>query len=256
MLFNETTFIGIDPTAGKRPMAYAALDRDLHPLALGDGDMDAVMAFLGGQQAAIVAVNAPRQPNQGLMKRPYVRESLAPVPVPGRWEGFRVAEYMLYQRKIRIPRTRASVESCPVWMQVGFEVYRRLGGLGYKPYLTPDAPCQMMEVYPHAAFTVLLNGAPFPKTSLEGRLQRQLLLHNQGLHIPDPMRVFEEITRYRLLQGILPLEDLYSSHELDALVGAFTAWVAATSPEGVTVLGAAEEGQIVLPSAELQAKYT
>ena len=69
------------------------------------------------------------------------------------------------------------------------------------------------------------------------------------------MRVFEEITRYRLLQGILPLDNLYSAGELDALVAAFTAWVAATSPEGVTVLGAPEEGQIVLPSAELQSRY-
>ena len=70
------------------------------------------------------------------------------------------------------------------------------------------------------------------------------------------MRVFEEITRYRLLQGILPLDDLYSARELDALVAAFTAWVAATSPEGVTILGAAEEGQIVLPSADLQSRYS
>ena len=256
MLFNETTFIGIDPTAGKRPMAYAALDRDLCPLALGEGDLDKVAAFVGGQQAAFVAINAPRLPNQGIMKRPEVRESLKPVPKPGRWEGFRVAEYLLYQRKIRIPRTKANPKNCPVWMQVGFELFKRIGELGYKPYQTPDAPCQVLEVYPYAAYTVLLNGIPFPKNSLEGRLQRQLLLHNQGLDIPDPMRVFEEITRYRLLQGILPLDDLYSARELDALVAAFTAWVAATSPEGVTILGAAEEGQIVLPSADLLSRYS
>jgi hypothetical protein len=225
-------------------------------LALGEGDLDAVTAFVGGQQAAFVAVNAPSQPNQGLMKRPEIRDLLNPVPRPGRWEGFRVAEYLLYQRKIRIPRTRGSVEDCPVWMQVGFELYKRLKGLDYQPYLTPEAPCQVMEVYPHAAFTVLLNSSPFPKISLEGRLQRQLLLHNQGLYIPDPMRVFEEITRYRLLQGILPLDDLYSAQELDALVAAFTAWVAATSPEGVTILGERVEGEIVLPSAELQSRYS
>ena len=256
MLFNETTFIGIDPTAGKRPMAYAALDRDLQPLALGEGDLDAVSAFIGGQQAAYVAVSAPRQPNQGLMKRPYVRESLNPVPRPGRWEGFRVAEYLLYQHKIRIPRTRANPENCPIWMQVGFELYKRLEVLGYKLYRTPEAPCQVMEVYPHAAYTVLLNGSPFPKNSLEGRLQRQLLLYNQGLEVPDPMRVFEEITRYRLLQGILPLDDLYSPRKLDALIAAFTAWVTATSPDGITALGEPIEGQIILPSAELLTRYS
>ena len=65
MLFNETSFIGIDPTAGKRPMAYAALDRDLSLIALGEGDLDAVTAFVAGQQSAYVAVNAPPRPNQG-----------------------------------------------------------------------------------------------------------------------------------------------------------------------------------------------
>ncbi len=255
MLFNETTFIGIDPTAGKRPMAYAALDRDLSALALGQGDLDAVTAYVGGQQVAFVAVNAPRQPNQGLMKRNEVREGLNPVPHPGRWEGYRVAEYLLSQHKIRIPRTYARVEKCPAWMQKGFELYKRLAELGYKPFPTPEAPFQVMEVYPHAAYTVLLNNNPFPKTSLEGRLQRQLLLHNQGLQIPDPMRVFEEITRFRILQGILPLNNLYSPRELDALVAAFTAWVAATSPEGITALGDPAEGQIILPSAELQPRY-
>ena len=255
MLFNETTFIGIDPTAGKRPMAYAALDKDLRTLALGEGDLDAVTAFVGGQQAAFVAINAPQKPNQGLMKRTDIRENLKPVPRPGRWEGFRVVEYLLFQHKIRTPRTHASVDNCPAWMQMGFDLYKRVAELGYQPYLTPDAPCQVMEVYPHAAYTVLLNSTPFPKTSLEGRLQRQLLLHNQGLHIPDPMRVFEEITRFRILQGIMPLDDLYSHRELDALIAAFTAWVAATSPEGITALGNPEEGQIILPSAELQDRY-
>jgi hypothetical protein len=237
-------------------MVYAALDRDLHLLALGEGDLEEVTAYVGGQQAAFVAINAPRQPNQGLMKRAEVRDGLTPAPYPGRWEGFRVAEYLLYQRKIRTPRTKGIVENCPVWMQMGFELHNRIQGLGYHLYLTPDEPRQVMEVYPHAAYTVLLNSIPFPKNSLEGRLQRQLLLHNQGIYVPDPMRVFEEITRYRLLQGILPLDNLYSVSELDAIVAAFTAWVAATSPEGVTVLGASEEGQIVLPSAELQSKYS
>ena len=32
MLFNEATFIGVDPTAGKEPFVYAAID---HRLRLG-----------------------------------------------------------------------------------------------------------------------------------------------------------------------------------------------------------------------------
>ena len=255
MLFNYTTFIGIDPTAGKRPMAYAALDQDLRLLALDEGSLDEIMAFVGGQQSAFVAVNAPRRPNQGLMKIPEVREALKPVPRPGRWIGFRVLEYQLRQHNIRAPRTRGNEAECPAWMQTGFEFHKRLERLGYQDYPALDAASQLMEVYPHAAFTALLGCLPFKKTSMEGRLQRQLVLHNRGLDIPDPMRVFEEITRYRLMQGIMPLDGLYSAQKLDALAAAYTAWVAATTPEEVILLGNPKEGQIVLPVSELKPKY-
>ncbi len=255
MLFNETTFIGIDPTAGKRPMAYAALDQDLRVLALDKGNFDEITAFVGGQQAALVAVNSPRRPNQGFMKRDEVREKLKPVPRPGRWLGYRVAEYLLRQHNIHIMRTCSEVKKCPNWMQTGFDLYHRLESLGYRDYPSPDTPSQILEVYPHGAYTTHLGHKPFTKTSLEGRLQRQLILHNQGLDIPDPMRFFEEITRYRVLKGVLPLEGLYSTRKLEALVGAYTAWLAATSQKDVTILGHPEEGQIVLPVSDLNPKY-
>jgi hypothetical protein len=96
---------------------------------------------------------------------------------------------------------------------------------------------------------------PFPKNSFEGRLQRQLTLYRNGLNIADPMRIFEEITRHRLMTGVLPLEGLFTTPQLDALGAAYTAWVAAIQPDQVTLLGSSEEGQIVLPVAELQSKY-
>ena len=110
-------------------------------------------------------------------------------------------------------------------------------------------------MYPHACFCALLRLTPFSKNTLEGRIQRQLVLHEQDTHIPDPMRVFEEITRHRLLQGQLPLPDLYSPSELDAMVAAYTAWKAATQPGEVTLLGNPQEGQVVLPVKEMQRQY-
>ncbi len=255
MLFNESTFIGIDPTAGKRLMAYAALDQDLRLLALKMGDIDEITAFVGGQQAAVVAINGPRRPNQGLMKRDDIREKLKPVPRPGRWQGYRVAEYLLRQHNIHIMRTCSEAKKCPKWMQTGFELYKRLESLGYQDYPSPDTPSQVMEVYPHAAYAALLGRTPFLKTSLEGRLQRQLILHNKGLDIPDPMRFFEEITRYRILKGVLPLQGLYSVRKLEAMVAAYTAWMAATSKKDITTLGHPDEGQIIIPVAELNPKY-
>jgi len=255
MFFTHSTFLGIDPTAGLRPFSYAALDNELHLLALGQGSMDEVLAFVGGQRQAYVAVCAPRRPNQGLMERPEVRDRLTPPPRPGRWTGFRLAEYQLRQHNISIPKTPADERDCPRWMQMGFNLYKRLEGLGYHPYPEEDAQLQYLEVYPHACYCVLLGQAPFPKASLEGRIQRQLCLDEQGLKVPDPMRLFEEITRHRLLQGILPLQDLYISGELDALVAAYTAWVAALHPDQVTLFGRPEEGQVILPAAELKRHY-
>ncbi len=255
MLFTKTTFIGIDPTAGQRPFAYVALDSDLRLLAVGAGDIEEVLAFVGGQQQAYVAVNAPRQPNQGLMAEETVRAQFTPPPRPGRWTGFRVSEYELRRRNISTPRTPATEANCKKWLQMGFIVYRRLFAQGYQTYPSDDSPRQMLEVYPHGAYTALLGCIPFPKKTLEGRLQRQLLLYTHDLDVPNPMRIFEEITRYRLLQGILPLEELHTPPELDALVAAYTAWMAAKDPDQVTLVGDPREGQITLPTGDLKARY-
>ncbi len=255
MLFSPTTFVGIDPTAGQKPVVYAALDDDLRLLALGRGSMDEVLAFMAGQRQAVAAVCAPRQPNQGLMTQEEIRRQLSPLPRPGRWVNFRVADYLLRQHNISSPQTNSEAVKNPNWMQMGFTLHRRLEKLGYPPYPAKGSGRQCLEVYPHASFTVLLERLPFPKYTLEGRLQRQLALHERELKIPDPMLVFEEITRHRLLHGILPLDTVYSPGELDALVAAYTAWLAITHPEQTCVLGAPDEGQIVLPAAELKERY-
>jgi hypothetical protein len=255
MFFTHTTFIGVDPTAGQRPFTYAALDGDLKLLALGQGEMDEVLAFVGGQRQAYVSVCAPRQPNIGLLASPTVRQQLSPPPYPGRWMNARLAEYRLRQHDISCPQTPAREDDCPNWMRMGFTLHRRLEGVGYRAYPQSDAPLQSLEVYPHASFCALLGLTPFPKYTLEGRIQRQLVLYEHKLRLPDPMNFFEEITRHRLLQGILPLDELYTPGELDALMGAYTAWVAASHPEQTLALGDPEEGQIILPVAEIKRHY-
>jgi hypothetical protein len=58
------------------------------------------------------------------------------------------------------------------------------------------------------------------------------------LQITDPIDIFEEFTRYKLIQGILPLENIYSSKELDALVAAYLAWIAINRPGQIILKGA------------------
>jgi len=255
MLFKDSVFIGIDPPSGEKSLTYAALDLELNLVNLARGDISAVSAFAGGQKAAFVAVNAPRRINQGLMKQESVRDGLSPQPNPGRWEAFRVAEYMLFQRNIRIPNTPQKLTDCPGWMRTGFSLYHRLEELGFQDFPGENPNLQMIEVYPHAAYTVLLRKIPFLKKNLEGRLQRQLLLHSLSVAVPDPMKIFEEITRYKIIQGQLPLDGLFSVEELEALIAAYTAWKTALEPGEITRLGDPREGEIIVPSADLKPKY-
>lgn len=255
MLFTRMTFIGIDPTAGGKPFTYAALDNKLRLLALGSGNMEDILAFAAGQRQAFVAVCAPRRPNQGCMASAEVRQALSPPPHPGRWEDFRLADYQLRQLNISIPRTPADETKAPNWMRSGFILFHRLEMLGYTAYPVEGADLQCLEVYPYASYAILIGNLPLPKHTLEGRLQRQLALHEQDVDVPDSMLIFEEITRHRLLKGILPLDKLFTPGELDALVAAYTAWKAAMQPDDTSLLGDPVEGQVVLPSANLKPRY-
>ena len=78
----------------------------------------------------------------------------------------------------------------------------------------------------------------FLRQTLVGRLQRALILYDEGLQIDDPMDFFEEITRHKILQGILPTDNIYSSKELDALMMAYVAWLAGSPAERVVTKGA------------------
>jgi hypothetical protein len=255
MFFSGSSFIGIDPTAGRKPFTYAALDQDLRLTSLGSGSLEEVLAFTAGQHQAVVAVCAPRRPNQRLMERSEVRDSLSPSPRPGRWMNFRIAEYLLRQHNISCYKTPSDEKACPNWMQMGFHLYHRLEQMGFKAYPAASSTLQWLEVYPHACFSTLLGQSPLPKHTLEGRLQRQALLYQRKLTVRDPMDFVKGITSQKLLQGSLSTSQVYSAGELDALVAAYTAWQAATHPDQVTSLGDASEGLVFVPVADLKRRY-
>jgi len=254
MLFSKTTFIGIDLSGGRHPFTYAALDEDCQLVALGSGEVEDVLAFLGGQQVTFVAINAPQSPNKGLVRKILEKQSLTPGHLRG--ADMRLAEHELRKCGISVSPTSSRLETCAAWMQTGFDFHRKLEGMGFKPHPSENATLQWLETHPHAAYTALLGKLPLPKPTLEGRLQRQLVLYEQDMGIKDPMEFFEEITRHRLLKGVLPTEFIYTTEELDALVAAFTAFLAANHPSKVIWVGSNKEGQIVLPVAELKEAYS
>jgi predicted nuclease with RNAse H fold len=253
MNLTDSAFIGIDPTSGQKSFTFAALDRDLHLLELSDGEIEDVVAFLGEAKSAFVAINAPAGINHGLVRARMKKEMLTPHQIRG--AEFRMAEYELRERGIAISGTPANQAMCPGWMQLGFELFRRLEEMGFRKYPERDSALQVLETHPHACFCVMAGSAPLSKPSLEGRLQRQLLLHDHGVRINDPMDFFEEITRYKLARGIWPMELLYLPEQLDALVAAYTAWLAIGKKDQIVFVGDEQEGQIVLPGAGLKDRY-
>ena len=253
MLFSDSAFIGVNFTSGHKSFTYAALDKDLNLLALADGEMDDVTAFVAGQNSAIVAVNAPAGVNRGVVREMMKKEMLTPNQI--RRTELRLAEHELRQHGIVTTKTAASAASCPAWMQAGFEFYRKLEKTGFRKYPEKDSVYQIIETNPHACYCVMAGRIPLAKASLEGRLQRQLILYERGIRIKDPMDFFEEITRYKVIKGDWPLELLYSPEQLDALVAAYTAWLAVNKAENIFMIGDAKEGRIVLPEKELKEKY-
>ncbi len=249
----SSCFVGIDPTAGRNPFTFAAIDQDRQLVALAAGDTETVLAFLADHQAAIVAINAPPRPNHGLVRKNLQMQNLHPGQLRG--SDIRQAEIELRGHGILVSATPSRMELCPAWMQMGFDLYRRLEEAGFHQYPDETTPYQWLETHPQAAFCALLGNLPLPKPTLEGRLQRQIALYEQGLGIKDPMEFFEELTRHKLLHGLLPMELVYAPEELDTLMAAYMAFCVKNGPHETMLIGDKGEGQIALPVANLKERY-
>src|SRR3972149_2317307 len=88
----DTVYIGIDPTAGSRPIDYVVIDGGLHLVARGLGKLDQVLEVVRSYPSAVVAVDAPQSPNAGLMADPARRESYGLPTNTKTWADFQVCE--------------------------------------------------------------------------------------------------------------------------------------------------------------------
>lgn len=115
---------------------------------------------------------------------------------------------------------------------------------GFKPSSRKSSTRQWLEANAQDCYRAIQPGL-LPRRTLEGRIQRALILYEEGLQINDPMDYFEEITRHKLMQGILPGENIYSARQLDALIAAYVAWMAENRPENVLI-----KDNLILPAQE------
>jgi len=137
-------------------------------------------------------------------------------------------------------------------MKLGFHLFEELNKLGFENYPNLTAEKQFFECQGEAAFWNLLGHSPLKEGTLEGRLQRQVVLSLADMKVPDAMLFFEEITRHRLLTNQLPVDKVYSAEELNALIAAYTAYLCSTQKENTIEIGDEEEGIIYLPENPIQ----
>lgn len=232
-----STFIGVESGSWRRPFTYIALDSGRNLLAVGSGSPVDVLAFAFGQSSALLALSPPL--------RPYPHHPASPesglISVSG------------YLRQMEPDQTRdtgaprPAPAGLPIWLRGCFALLDRLNQFGYRPFPDDDAPRQWLEVQSEAAFHALLGLPPFHAGTLEGRIQRQLVLADQDLDVPDAMDFFEEITRHRLVHGILPTDKVLPQSELNAWMAAQLAFLAANQPEVLAPASGSKEGSIYLP---------
>lgn len=248
MLFSGELYIGIDLTRGEKSICYSALNEDLETITLSQGDYQSLLAYLGGQQNAVLGIYGPARPNLNIMVDAERRSQFLVEMGKGRPGNMRVAEYFLKQHKLPTYQTPNTEQSAPDWMQTSFKLTKHLHKIGYQIYAPGDqADQQFVEVLPEVGFCAWIEGEVLPRKTFHGRMQRQLVLYEFGVRLPDPMGFFEEVTRYKILQGMLPEKLVMSAGILSSLAAAYLAWQARHEPENITLVGLEQEGRIAVP---------
>lgn len=227
-------FVGISVNISGNSFALAALDNEKNILALSLARLKDVVAYASGLSQACIAVCAPQ-------KTAHIPPELTKKPLR---KAFRSADESLLQHGIVVIPLGGTPAACPAWVRHGLELYARLKELNYTLVVGENSPRQLVETNSEAIFTALLGKSPYPADSLEGRMQRQLILQEQEIPVPDPMRFIEEITRFKLMRGDLPLEQIYPHGELAALAGALTAWQLIHQPDILVPLGTEQDGYV------------
>ena len=160
-------------------------------------------------------------------------------------EKWDLSTMMSYLHDQTINVLAISLPSAKQGMEVYTSMKQKLTQAGFKPFSPKSDPKEWMETNAQDCFRALSGHKLLPRRALEGRLQRCAILYEQGLSLTDPVDIFEEITRYKLVQGILPLEKLPSPSELDALVAAYLAWMSVNRPGQIV-----PKAEFVLPAGE------
>ena len=232
------TYIGIDVQAGPKPYFYTAMNSSLEVIACGHGRLQDVIAYLAGQSSALVAVNGPVCLAQDSVQIGLFEAGEAGQTVSR--SGDRELEASGFH-DLAVPE---HTKKAPLWVERSLELAEALKRLEY----SMDTGSRLFfETQSDAAYWLVTGAMPYDSRSLEGRLQRHLLLWEFGLTVKDPMNFLEEFTRFRLRTSQVPLEQILPGHELRAMIAASTAWLLDNHPGRVRHYGTVNAGEVILP---------
>jgi hypothetical protein len=227
-----SVIIGVDAASRRKPFTFVALDPGRKLRVIGKGDTVDILSYLAGLGDALISFSPPwkgGKPAEGLPPG-----ALLP---PYRLGGLR--QHSLLEEN--------DPGTSPTWMAPSLSLLSRLLTLNFSPFPHSEDARQWLEAPAESAYRSLLGVEPFPSNTLEGRIQRQLVLYDLELDVPDPMEFFEEVTRFRLLRSQLPYERILPQAELNAWMAAATAWLAVHEPSRVHSPGSPAEGLVYLP---------
>ena len=230
------TYLGVDAANGRKPFTYVALDQQRRLLAVGGGSAVDVLSFAAGQPAVLIGLSSPNRP--GSCKPGQAGEP----PLP----SFRLSKLRQLQLDLTGQPLAAPGPELPTWMAASSGLVCQFQAMGIALFPAETAR-QWLETPAQSGFSALLGVEPFEAESLEGRIQRQLVLSDLELDVPDAMDFFEEITRFKILRGQLPYAKILPPGELNAWLAANTAWLAANQSERIHQAGTAEDGPILYP---------
>lgn len=250
---SNRVFAGIDFSTGRQRLTVALLSPRLEVRSTKEHTPEETLEELASLGAVTVAVGGPLR----LLQTEMAEEALIGESPEGRSKRTRAAEADLARRGIPVRRTPALESAAPAWMRSSLRMAKEFAARGFSEGKEGrESPRVMIETHPVACAAALLGRLPFRRETLEGRIQRQLALLREKVELPDPMDALEEITAHHILSGRLALEGIRRADELDALLAAYTAWRAYSSPDAVTWLGDDADGWICLPVKEMLEKYS
>ena len=239
----EICFVGLD--INSRPPYYTIIATNAEKQVLLDlsGNWEDIEACLEQFGRLIIAINSPIRPNMGFLIKSHRKKHK-----PGKWPDERLIEFDLEDYGAPIYHTPKKKGNLLAAQKFGFTLVEKLESSGFQEYKAEvDFEKVYLETPSETAFWSIERKPLFLAESFIGRIQRQLLLLELGIPLPDPMDFFEEITSFKLKSGKAPLDMILELNRLNAWMNAYTTRQLIRNPSRAAKLGYEPEGFLYFP---------